>query len=195
MKERLKELRKALGLKQYEFAEKLNIKRTTYTNYETGLNNPTDAVIGLICRTFNVNEKWLRKGEGEMFIDVTRDQQIFNFMNKLEVDDSEFKRQFINMLCNMTDDEWNMVEKKMYELVDESRERAKKKEAITQSKDYTIKDTENGLEDTNAEYETRSTIESEERYRKALTSARNTDSSASNTTDGTDMSSKKQESA
>lgn len=194
MKERLKELRKALGLKQYEFAKKLNIKRTTYTNYETGLNNPTDAVIGLICRTFNVNEKWLRTGEGEMFIDISRDQQIFDFMNKLEVDDSEFKRQFINMLCNMTEEEWSFVEKKMYELVDESRQRAAKKEAIA-SQDYDINDTENGLEDTTLKYEKRSTIKSEERYRKALTSASKTDSSVSNTTDGTEKDNKKQESA
>ena len=194
MKERLKELRKALGLKQYEFAKKLNIKRTTYTNYETGLNNPTDAVIGLICRTFNVNEKWLRTGEGEMFIDISRDQQIFDFMNKLEVDDSEFKRQFINMLCNMTEEEWSFVEKKMYELVDESRQRAAKKEAIA-SQDYDINDTENGLEDTTLKYEKRSTIKSEERYRKALTSVSNKDSSVSNTTDGIGTDSKKQESA
>lgn len=194
MKERLKELRKALGLKQYEFAKKLNIKRTTYTNYETGLNNPTDAVIGLICRTFNVNEKWLRTGEGEMFIDISRDQQIFDFMNKLEVDDSEFKRQFINMLCNMTEEEWSFVEKKMYELVDESRQRAAKKEAIA-SQDYDINDTENGLEDTTLKYEKRSTIKSEERYRKALTSASKTDSSVSNTTDSTEKDNKKQESA
>jgi|GEM_PF-284220 transcriptional regulator with XRE-family HTH domain len=194
MKERLKELRKALGLKQYEFAKKLNIKRTTYTNYETGHNNPTDAVIGLICRTFNVNEKWLRTGEGEMFIDISRDQQIFDFMNKLEVDDSEFKRQFINMLCNMTEEEWSFVEKKMYELVDESRQRAAKKEAIA-SQDYDINDTENGLEDTTLKYEKRSTIKSEERYRKALTSVSNKDSSVSNTTDGTEKDNKKQESA
>ncbi len=35
--------------------------------YETGRGNPIDAVVYLICREFNVNEIWLRTGEGEMF--------------------------------------------------------------------------------------------------------------------------------
>ncbi len=199
MEERLKEIRKALGLSQIEFAERLNIKITTYNAYEVGRNKPTNATIGLICKTFNVNEKWLRTGEGDMFIDISRNQQIIDFMNNLEVEDSEFKRQFINMLCNMTEEEWNFVEKKMYELVDESRERAKNKdhpkEAIATSDDYIIKDNKNGLDDTTAEFEKRSTIKSEERYRKVLTSVSNKDSSVSNTTDGTEKDNKKKESA
>lgn len=118
---------------------------------QTGQNNPTDAVTGLICKTFNVNEKWLCTGEWEIFIDISRDQQIFDFMNKLEVEDSEFKRQFINMLCNMNDEEWSFIEKKLYELVDESRARAKKKEEIAPSKNYTITDQDKGLDDTTLE--------------------------------------------
>ena len=67
MNERIKELRKALKLTQQEFADRLNIKRGAIANYEVGRNEPIDAVISLICKEFNVNEKWLRDGTGEMF--------------------------------------------------------------------------------------------------------------------------------
>lgn len=68
MNERIKLLRKALHMTQQEFAEKLNIKRGAIANYEVGRNQPIDAVISLICRTYNVDEKWLRAGEGNMFL-------------------------------------------------------------------------------------------------------------------------------
>lgn len=67
MEERIKQLRKHLDLTQQEFADRIGIKRNTIANYESGRNEPIDSVISLICREFNVNEGWLRKGEGEMF--------------------------------------------------------------------------------------------------------------------------------
>ncbi len=67
MKERLKKIRRTLGLTQQEFANKIGIKRNSYANYEIGRNTPIDAIILSICREFNVNENWLRTGEGEMF--------------------------------------------------------------------------------------------------------------------------------
>lgn len=67
MNERLKQLRKALNFTQQEFADRLKIKRNTVATYETGKSNPSDAAVSLICREFNVNEEWLRTGNGEMF--------------------------------------------------------------------------------------------------------------------------------
>ncbi len=63
---RIKHLRKTLGLTQQEFADRLSVKRGTIANYEIGRNVPHDSVIALICREFHVNEQWLRTGEGEM---------------------------------------------------------------------------------------------------------------------------------
>lgn len=67
MNERIKKLRKALDLTQQEFADKIGMKRNTVANYETDRNKPSNSVISLICKAFNVNEEWLRTGEGEMF--------------------------------------------------------------------------------------------------------------------------------
>lgn len=67
MNERIKKLRKALDLTQQEFADKISVKRGAIANYEIGRNIPSDSVISLICREFNVSEEWLRNGTGEMF--------------------------------------------------------------------------------------------------------------------------------
>lgn len=70
MNERIKQLRKALDLTQQEFADRIGMKRNSIANYEIGRNTPIDAVIVSICREFNVNEEWLRTGEGEMFCEI-----------------------------------------------------------------------------------------------------------------------------
>ena len=67
LKYRIKKLRKELDLTQQEFADKIGMKRNTVANYETGRNEPSASVISLICKEFNVNEDWLRSGNGEMF--------------------------------------------------------------------------------------------------------------------------------
>lgn len=67
MDERIRRLRKELDLTQQEFADKISVKRGAIANYEIGRNIPSDSVISLICREFNVSEEWLRNGTGEMF--------------------------------------------------------------------------------------------------------------------------------
>lgn len=69
MDNRIKKIRQALNMTQQEFANKIGIKRGTIANYEIGRNFPVDSVISLICREFNVNENWLRNGNGSMFIE------------------------------------------------------------------------------------------------------------------------------
>ncbi|MCM1492592.1 MAG: helix-turn-helix domain-containing protein [Muribaculaceae bacterium] len=67
MKDRIKKLRKSLDMTQQDFADRIGVKRNTIGQYEIGRNEPIETVINLICREFNVNEEWLRYGEGEMF--------------------------------------------------------------------------------------------------------------------------------
>lgn len=111
MSERIKKLRKALGLTQQEFAERLNIGRGTLANYEVGRNEPIDAVIALICREFNVNEKWLRTGEGEMILQQTRDEEISSFLNELLAEEStDFRLRLITALCRLSPQQWDALE-------------------------------------------------------------------------------------
>jgi transcriptional regulator with XRE-family HTH domain len=66
--ERIKEVRKALGINQTDFAARLGSVQNTITGYETGRRVPSNQVIASICREFRVNEEWLRTGAGEMFV-------------------------------------------------------------------------------------------------------------------------------
>ncbi len=67
MNNRIKTIRKSLKLTQKDFAEKLGVKRNTVAQWEIGVNGLSDQVIKSICREFNVNETWLRYGEGQIF--------------------------------------------------------------------------------------------------------------------------------
>ena len=74
--DRIKKIRRELDLTQQEFADRIGIKRGGVANYEINRNVPIDAVISLICKTFNVREEWLRTGNGEIFVEMSRDEQI-----------------------------------------------------------------------------------------------------------------------
>ena len=67
MNERIKKIRKEKKLTQQKFADMLKTSRNNIAGYEAGSRMPSDAAINNICITFNVNENWLRSGEGEMF--------------------------------------------------------------------------------------------------------------------------------
>lgn len=90
MNERIKELRKALGLNQTEFGEKIGIKQGSVAGYESGVRTPLDSVILSMCREFNVNEKWLRTGEGEMFLPVPEEDEVASYVADLLEPDNPF---------------------------------------------------------------------------------------------------------
>ena len=119
MKDRIKKIRKEFDLTQQKFADRIGVKQNTVAQYEMGRNVPIDSVITLICREFNVNENWLRTGEGDMFIERSRDEQIASFVGSLQANaDDSFKKRFISMLSALDDAEWEVLEKmaiKIYE--------------------------------------------------------------------------------
>lgn len=83
MNERIKELRKELKLTQQEFADELKISRGNIGAYEVGKNAPSDAVVSLICKTFNVNEEWLRVGVGDMFLELPEEDEEAAYVSEL----------------------------------------------------------------------------------------------------------------
>lgn len=62
MKDRIKELRKVLGLTQQKFADRLGLKRQTIAAYEIGNIEPSESTLLLICKEFAINYEWLRNG-------------------------------------------------------------------------------------------------------------------------------------
>ena len=68
--ERVKEIRKSLGLTLEKFGEKLGVGKTAISNIEKGVRNLTEQMAKSICREYNVSYDYLTDGEGEMFTDL-----------------------------------------------------------------------------------------------------------------------------
>lgn len=117
MNERIKKLRRSLDLTQQKFADRIGVKQNTVAQYEMGRNVPIDSVIALICREFNVSEKWLRTGEGDMFRPADRNTDIARLTKQLLNEESDsFKNRLISILSNLTVEEWKFLEDKAREL-------------------------------------------------------------------------------
>ncbi|BCK01444.1 helix-turn-helix transcriptional regulator [Anaerocolumna chitinilytica] len=124
MKNRIKEIRKTVGLNQIEFGAKIGVKGNTIGNYEVGLRNPSDAVIFSICREFNVNEEWLRTGNGEMFIHMDREDELSAWAGSIlnPNNDNEFMKKFVHMLSKLKEDDWKVLEKMALLMSEENKE-------------------------------------------------------------------------
>ena len=96
---------------QQAFADKLGVKRNTVGQWECGVNPLTDQTVVSICLEFNVNENWLRTGEGDMFTEMSRDEQIEKFVGDLlHGEEDSFKRRLISGLAALDENGWKVLE-------------------------------------------------------------------------------------
>ena len=105
MNERLRLLRKALGKTQRQFGEAIDVRENTVCIWEGGSKKPADRTVKQICQRFSVT------GEGEMFTEGRRKQQIANFVSDIAADNSMFKLRLISALAGMNQEEWDALEK------------------------------------------------------------------------------------
>lgn len=90
MNERIKELRKHLGLTLEKFGERIGVTKMTISRIENGKNAITEQMFKSVCREFNVSEEWLRNGTGSMFV-KDNDISLNEFFKKNEATDLEIK--------------------------------------------------------------------------------------------------------
>lgn len=102
MKERVKQLRKTLGLNGEKFGERIGLQKNAISRIETGKNGLSESNILAICRAFRVNEQWLRYGTGEIFEDNSA-TALSNLVAEFQL--SETDRQIIEAYTKMTDKE------------------------------------------------------------------------------------------
>ncbi len=115
MNERVKELRSALGLSAEKFGGKIGVTRSAISKMELGVCNISEQSIISICREFNVNEEWLRNGTGEMFNDLSQDEELAYIVGQaLPQADDFVKNTFIalgRLSQEFTAEEWQVVKK------------------------------------------------------------------------------------
>nr|DAV62851.1 MAG TPA: helix-turn-helix domain protein [Caudoviricetes sp.] len=112
LKDRFKELRKELNVTQQEFADKLKISRNFVAQIEMGSKVPSDRTIDDVCREFNVNEEWLRTGNGDMFIPGIKDKQISAMLaDVMKSGEDSFRHRLVSALARLDDEGWDNLEK------------------------------------------------------------------------------------
>lgn len=110
--ERVRFLRKEkLKLTQEALGEPLGLTRANIANIEAGRIAVTDRVVISICEKFNVSENWLRTGEGEVFVPLTRNQQITDFLGDLIKEENSFKKRLIDALSRLSEEDWEDIER------------------------------------------------------------------------------------
>lgn len=125
LKDRIRAVRKAKDFRsQSKFADFLGTTRPAIAKYESGDVIPNDIFIQLFCTKLNVNEDWLRTGNGKMFEELDRDEAIVTWAAKVARDDfdNEFIKKFATMMATLTEKEWALVEAKMRWLVESKKD-------------------------------------------------------------------------
>ena len=112
MNTRIREVRNAKGLTQTEFGKRIGFSRPMVANLEgEGRTEIKDHVIHLICKEYNVNEEWLRTGEGEMFSEMSMEEELIEFTRDLLIGENEsFKKRLISALAKLSEDQWDLLE-------------------------------------------------------------------------------------
>lgn len=81
----------------------------------------TSIIIVSICREFNINEEWLRTGNGEMMSPVSKDEEISKLLGEvIRTNESDFRRRLISALARLDDKGWNELEK-LIDLISENK--------------------------------------------------------------------------
>lgn len=111
MNERVKELRKSLGLTMERFGEHVGCKKNTISQIESGKNNVTEQMFKSICREFNVNEEWLRTGNGSMFNEFSKKEQITRIVENALSGSDEFVKNVFIALGELRPEDWKVFER------------------------------------------------------------------------------------
>ena len=107
--ERIKEIRKTLGLTLEKFGDKVGVTKQTVSRIENGINNLTEQMTKSICREFNVDYIWLTTGEGEMFVES--DDDFMERIDRIMVDENDMRRKLFKALLNADDETLQSLEK------------------------------------------------------------------------------------
>lgn len=110
---RVRQVREALSINQSDFGNKIGIGQAGVSAIEKGIRGLTDRNILLICEKFNVNEVWLRTGEGgdeNMFNEVSDEDEYSLNLGKLTISENEFIQNTVKFLANAEPKQLEVIE-------------------------------------------------------------------------------------
>lgn len=103
-------------LSKTDFAAKIKVSQQ-YVSKLSKDGTPSDRTLLDICREFGIRETWLRTGEGDMHITMSRSQEIAEFIGDvLKGETDTFKRRFVAMLARLDESQWEVLEQMVDEI-------------------------------------------------------------------------------
>ena len=123
---RLKDLRIAMNKNQEEMGKILGITKSGVSDLESGRRKVTEQHLIMLqnCSECFININWLRTGEGEMFLDVSREKEIARFTKDLLLGEPDsFKNRLVSALAKLSVEEWEVLEKIARNMAEENAKR------------------------------------------------------------------------
>lgn len=107
MNQRIKEVRRSLGLSQEEFGRRLGITKSAVSRIESSLNGASGQTVKSICREFSIDYAWLTTGQGEMFVE--NDDQITKLIDTVLAGENEFARAIFRGFAQFSAEDWQQL--------------------------------------------------------------------------------------
>ena len=128
--ERIREVRKDLGLTLEVFSTKIGVTASTIGNVEKGRRNMSTQLRLSICREYNINENWLQTGEGEKFSSENQNEKLLNQLSKIiTAGSADFRRRLISVLLQLPEEKWTVLEEIAEEIAKDAKYAAPARES------------------------------------------------------------------
>lgn len=114
--ERIREVRKTLGLTLEKFGEKIGMKKNSVSQLENGKNSVTEQVVKAICREYNVDYMWLTTGNGEMFIDT--DDDFIERIDRIMAGEDEARKNLFKFMLELSDEDIAALDRLMKKAIE-----------------------------------------------------------------------------
>ena len=111
------------GLTKTAFGKRLNVSQQHISNLALGKTSPSDRTILDICREFNINEIWLRTGEGDPVARLEREDEIASWIGKVLAGNDDFKKDFVAVLSRLDENAWAVLAQISERMVEQRRQR------------------------------------------------------------------------
>lgn len=116
--ERIAAVVKASGMTKTAFAEKINVSQPHVSRMVSGESIPSDRTISDICRVFGVSETWLRTGEGEMRLNLDREEELKSIFGDIMASD-DAKARLVKAFAMLPDEAYPKLEEYIKKIAQE----------------------------------------------------------------------------
>lgn len=106
MKDRISFIIENKKITKTEFSKAIKVSQGFVSQMCSGVANPSDRTIELICQKYGVDEVWLRTGEGEPFRETTQEEKIMRFAVQTNKGTDDFRKAYVAMLADLSDEGW-----------------------------------------------------------------------------------------